>query len=196
MSGGYLWFIARMAEILAWPTTVLLSIWLLRGQVFQLLKNLRSLKYKDMEIVFREGLDRAQDELNQNANKLPQQAGGSQRVEPPANLFFKFGGFEQLLQVSPNAAVIEAWSYLERALVELAQKHQYGGRPNARQVVEYLQRKEVLPESLANALQQLGRLRNIAAHAPGNEPIPRIEALRYKVIASDSYQVLASLIAK
>lgn len=205
MSGGYLWFITRMTEILAWPATILLSVWLLRSQFFQLLQNLRSLKYKDIEIVFGEGLDRAQEELHQNTNQeeldqraanAAQEADDSKIQKSSAALFLKWGGFERLLQASTNAAIIEAWSYIEKALVELAQKHQYEGRRNVMQMIEHLQRKEVLPSGLTNALQELRRLRNIAAHPPQDVQISRTEALRYKVITSDAHQVLSSLIAK
>ena len=156
-------FIAKIIKAIAWPLAIVVAVILLRKQIARLLPLLRRLKYGDVELEF----DREIEALGQAAN--------SQLPEAPSE-----GGFadirEGLLRqsmVSPQAAVIQAWRYLEEQLVAAAKRHNLDVADTAWAMPMLLGgimlNAGIISDSQYTILHRVKQLRNEAAHPTGME---------------------------
>jgi hypothetical protein len=97
---------------------------------------------------------------------------------------------QRLVQVSPAAAVTEAYSYLERQ-AQLTGTSLGIAPPTLRNVVKYLVDKGRLPNSTTEMANRLQSLRNRAAHTPA-EGIQANDALEYWTLSRDLMEQLAA----
>ena len=173
-------FIAQLIESLAWPGVVLAAVIVLRKPLRELLPLLRRAKYKDLDILFGQKLEKLEEKADQA--KLPAPA------EPPPWAFespddWMFGDYiERLAPVSPRVAISEAWRFVGLALKEAARK--LGQRPshNILRVARALQEADRLPRDAVSLLADLQGLRNRAVHASDFEMEPN-QALEFARLA-------------
>ncbi|MCG9917216.1 MAG: DUF4145 domain-containing protein [Phenylobacterium sp.] len=80
--------------------------------------------------------------------------------------------FENLLAISPDAAILDSWGPIEMMLDELNDEHYVNqDRPRTlSKTIEGLKQKEILSKEVAYMLGELRKLRNIAAHQGGLTP--------------------------
>ena len=153
-------FTATLIQALAWPVTVLTIFFLLRRHITGLLPRVRQLKYKDVEISFGERVRELAAEASETLPALIEPAGLPQGER---------SHLETLAELSPRAAVLEAWIPVERAALQLAihkrVKLSRDARASARGVAEALLAAGVIPEEEAHLFEALRTLRNQAAHA-------------------------------
>jgi len=168
----------RILEILAWPVTVLVLAVLFRSELVKLLARLSSVKYKDFEAQFERELRQAERDVAHlrtariDAKPTP--------LEPTV--------YDQLLriaEVSPRAAVSEAWRLVENAAVAAARVAQIEvpqrGSPVSAAVGSFV-REEVFSEDAVALFDRLRRLRNDAVHAP-DFALDAIDVERYVDLA-------------
>lgn len=164
--------ILRLVEILAWPATALVTLFVLRTPISRLLLLVERIRYKDLDVEFRKGLENAERDAGQIANEPAPET-------KDADLVLK------LVEVSPPAAVLEAWKRLENAarakVRELLPEGETFRDPLVRPV-DYLDLKGAFIPSIATAARNLHMLRNQAAHASSAQ-ISREDALRYAELA-------------
>ncbi len=180
-------FFASIVDSLAWPATIGVAVYLLRKPLVELLPNLRHLKYKDLDIRFGEGLEKLEQEVEPRPS--PEQIPPRSDLQTIAD-----ERFELLAEISPGAAVLEAWTDIERKLRILAQRHdiQEPSRSITR-ITRALVKREIISSRLASVLDHLRFLRNSAAHPTDEWQISLPAARRYKGIVDqvgDELQLL------
>lgn len=176
-------YVVEIIKATAWPASIIWLGYIFRKEVRLLLGRLSSVKYGEVEANFSKELAEAEV----SAQKL--------RIPKPVTTQLNLSQKEQLFrisEVSPRAAVVEAWTLIETAAVK---KGLTSGtaipRTNPRMIVEYLNNSgKFSPESL-NLIEQLRRIRNQASHLP-DFAITQSEAERYLELAVQSASVIES----
>ena len=158
----WLTFIAQMTQALAWPVTAVVMVVLLRRPLARLIPLLQRLRYGPLELDF----ERRVAELAVEAERElpPEPRPGDNPAE--ARLL-------ELAQVSPRAAVLEAWLQVEQAAMALSRRE--GLALSSRELRtplllgQALEQAGALDESKLEIYHRLRNLRNAAAHATGFE---------------------------
>jgi hypothetical protein len=156
-------FISKLIDSLAWPVTVVIALVLLRRPLAELLPQMRKLKYKDFEAEFGEDVKQLEEEAKQ---VLPAEVVESARAGDP---------IEQLIEVSPSAAVLEAWRGVEAAAKRLLERK--GHKLDYEVAAPYKLIERVLDTAAIDRRKlkifaDLRRLRNKVAHADEYEVAP------------------------
>lgn len=179
----WLQFFASVIGALAWPAAIVLSVFLLRRELVQLLRRLRHLKYGDAQADFGEKLVEVEDDIAELPTPAPvllNQSTDSFRAR-----------FKDLDRFSYNSAVFVSWLEVESAILNLARsaKALETNMPAAR-AAELLLRKEVIDTSTYRAIRELLELRNIAVHPNDARTVSKEEADRFKKLADRVAAVL------
>lgn len=157
-------FIASVISSLAWPGTVILCVILLRKPIAELIPLMRNLRFKDLEIDF----GRRLEELGAEADEAELPSIPPPTTEPPAEVGAGedyWETIERLSEVSPRAAIAEAWRRVEWALDEYFRRLGQE-RPPSYQGMLRAFRTQGRPIPPAMILfQELRVLRNRAVHA-------------------------------
>jgi uncharacterized protein YutE (UPF0331/DUF86 family) len=171
----------EIIKAIAWPIAIVWLGYVFRSEVRQLLGRISSLKYKDMEANFDKQLAKAESEaksitLNKKSNENLSQT-------------------EQLLRiadVSPRAAIVEAWTLIEMAASKKGLKAGVAlPRTSPKMIVDYLQMSGDLPQNSIKLIEQLRKLRNQAVHMP-DFAINQSEAERYLELAAKIAAVISA----
>lgn len=160
----WLTFVSKVIEALAWPSVVAGLLLYLRKDLPRLITSLRKLKFKEVEVEFGEAAKKVAVATSA-AVPLPgpdaKLAGENERdVE------------RQLLAIadlSPRAAILEAWLRIEAAAVAIIRKHGHttlNATPGPLRLREGLEAIGILTPPQVEAYDGLRRLRNEAVHTP------------------------------
>ncbi len=166
----WLSFLASVLNSLAWPGAIVVSVFILRRALGQLLPGLNRLKYKDLEVHFGKELDEVRRELHSGAK--PAIDAGSDEDKPSAETEESYGlaqYYESIAEVSPRAAILEAWIGFETTATSSAQKLELipPGRPTPMpKLIHALKIGELVSNEEARALTTLRALRNDVVHGP------------------------------
>lgn len=147
-------YLIKFIDIIAWPSTTLLLAWFFRAELRTVLSRISTLKYKDLEAKFEKGLSQVQkniEPLNEGIDINDLQATQNR--------------LERLIEISPRAAILEGWIELEQALFQLGESYQMKGR-SPLHMIKFLNEKGVISKEFSQALHEMRRLRNEAAHVP------------------------------
>ena len=170
---------------IAWPVAVVWIAYVFKGELKSLLRRVSQLKYKDLEAQFGAGLALAESEVS------------SLQAAPPAaprpELLSKLESLRRISDVSPRAAILEAWVLVEDAagrsgFVQGASIP----RINSHLYVEELVRLGKLPAGSDSLLDQMRKLRNQAAHMP-DFTVDQDEADRYLQLATRMSELILSV---
>jgi hypothetical protein len=169
--------IVDLVAALAWPATVLVLGLLFRSELRGVIGRLTHVKYKDWEAQF----DRELREAERRAKEIPE-VHREPRLQLPEST--EHERVLRLAQISPRAAVVEAWREVELATSRAARVAGLSveGRIAGTRHFQKLVQQEVVAGSFVPLYEQLRRLRNEAAHAPEFE-IDQAEAERYVDLA-------------
>lgn len=163
----WLTFLSKIVEALAWPAVVVGVLLYLRKEFPSIVRSLRKLKFKDVEL-----------EFGEEAIAL---AAETKRIVPAAKSDVKLLGQDEdavvarlnsIAELSPRAAILEAWLLVEAAAADLIRKQSsmaLTANPGPMRIREGLRRAEVLTPPQEAAFEHLRRLRNEAVHAPEAE---------------------------
>lgn len=169
-------FVAALTNALAWPVAVVLLVALLRKEIRQLVPSLQELEYKDFRLRFGSEVEKASAEL-----QVPE-------PETPVKTETESAEDTQLIElsnISPRAAVLEAWRQVEEELVRIATAR--GIRRSPRNMisaaVQALEEKGVVVPDAQGSIERLRRLRNEAAHAPDFALSP-VDAREYAAVTT------------
>lgn len=184
-------FIASVISSLAWPGMVILCVIILRKPIAELIPLMRNIKFKDLEIEF----ERRLDELGAEADRAELPPVPSPTTEPPTEVgpgTSYWETIEPLSEVSPRAAIAEAWRRVEWALDEYFRRLGQE-RPSSFQGMLRALRAQGRPIPAAiNLFQELRVLRNYAVHEHDFE----IDSQRAIEFARLSERIIASLEAE
>ena len=176
-------FAASLIQSLAWPAAVIIIVCLFRQRLIELLPNIR-LKHKDTELSFR--LDIAEQE----AKKLPPPEAVP---ELPPQTAEEHSRFEQLVEISPRAAILELRSELQEAvnsLLELSGVYFGTSLPSLAGGIRVLRNEGVVDSQTGALCDDLRVIGNQVAHGGLDEEPTREDAMRFKALAD---QVLPRL---
>lgn len=178
-------FVAALIDSLAWPFAIIVAVLLLRRPLSELIPLLERLKYKDLELSFRERVHKVATEAD--ALLPPPPAG----VVPSA----AEDRMQQLVDISPRAAILEAWVELEAAAAEAARRRNLDLRPSdlksPRKLFQALREGQILDNYQLALLDDLRAIRNSAAHAP-DFTLPSSTAGQYVETVSKFRSILQS----
>lgn len=166
-------YLIQLIDIVAWPTTILLVVWLARKQVRLLLPLIQRIKYKEFEVEFSERIAQLNEDIGENPSPDTRTAEVSEIVS-------------SLADISPASAIIEAWKALEQAARDKVEELLPRGetfKDPLRRPTDYLDFKGALIPSTAAALRELRILRNDAAHANVSD-LSREDVINYANVAS------------
>jgi hypothetical protein len=155
-------FISSLVGSIAWPVTILGVILLLRKEVTALLPLLRRLKAGPVEAEFERDVQELRAE---SVTSLP-----ATDIE---KLSYRWKQALELAQISPRAAVLDAWQNVEFAARRAVLHHAGSPIPDvstALRVIRELSQMDLLSEEQVALFHELRGLRNQATHAPDFSP--------------------------
>ena len=167
--------IIKLIDVLAWPVTAIVIIFLIKGNLPALMDRMKKLKVGALEAEFKDGLK----ELEIIAD--------SPSKESSAYLYdSKAIQLQRVAELSPNGAVVDAWREVELASISAALHNELAvrgpkGRVAGNAAVRELMQNEIINEKMAAIYKQLKELRNKAAHHQGE--ISSSEAKEYTLAA-------------
>lgn len=162
-------FVASLVQSLAWPAAVVLIVLAFRQSLAKLIPGLHRLKYKDVELEFGRQLQEVRQELGptptQPALPAPAESGRAALPEPKGTTRY----YQSLAEISPRAAILEAWLDFElaaNAAVESIQPSTKGRPLSMPRLFSVLAEADLLSSSEVDALTRLRALRNQVVHGP------------------------------
>jgi hypothetical protein len=178
-------FISEMVKALIWPVVVLILVAILRKPISDLIPLLQHLKYKELELDFGRRAEAIQAEA---AAHIPQIAVGPSQDEH----------IQQLAQVSPRSAVIEAWMNVESAAKSAFSKLFESNGPRSLittssfKIIDLLGSNSRVSPEISSFLRRLREMRNQAVHTP-EFVITQQSALEYADAADKVASYLRSI---
>jgi hypothetical protein len=172
-------FLSELIKAIAWPTTAIVLVVLLRKPIVELIPLLRRLKYKELELEFAQEVSELKAEVEAIAKEKGEDA--LSMMPTSSNLL-------NLVAFSTRAAIMEAWLEVETASVAVASSF-WGQSPNEAfknmpKLGEYLLQCKVIDEKQLSVFNKLRQLRNKAAHAQDLD-LSENDARSYIQLASD-----------
>lgn len=176
---NWLEFISSVVGSIAWPLATFAIAFLLRDQIRQLIQRIKRLAVGENAVDFSERLDEAEAISAGAANVTD---------ADPETLALPGAKMQQLIALSPSAAVLEAWKEIEVRTIKLAEPYHSsaglnrdGRRPyNVRASANALLKAGLIsPETYALVLD-LTQLRNAAAHS---DDVTASDAVRFVQLA-------------
>ncbi|MGJ7610111.1 MULTISPECIES: hypothetical protein [unclassified Variovorax] len=165
-------FISKLVEALAWPAIVVWLLWYLKEHLPALARSLRKLKFSGLEMEF---------------EKQAEQLAAETQTAIPATPPFEdpdIARLRQIGEISPRAAIVEAWVRVETNAAEVVRQAGLH-MPNAvgpLQLLNSLKQLDVLTAPQVNAFRHLRELRNMAVHAVDMDVTP--EAVNQYIVSA------------
>lgn len=176
-------YLVQIIDALVWPAVVLISVFLLRKPLIELIPQLRKLKYRELELEFENDLE-VLSQKSQRSRK-------NRTIEPPPIADEDYY-LEQVKELSPRAAIMESWLGLETSAISTAQQFipsLKNKRVNFHAVLHELRKNEILEEQDIKNIDELRKLRNRSAHEL-DFSITEEEAAKFMEIARDQTEII------
>lgn len=175
MSG--LEFTASAIGSLAWPVAAVIIAALFHKQIADLLAKIRKLNWGDASVELSEQLDRVEDK----SREVP--------GDPAVDLTLPDVRFQQLIAISPSAAILDSWGTIERLLYQLGNDMNLGSKEMRSPIVignSLLHQQHITP-AVFEMLRDLRGIRNAAAH---QREVTTTDALRFYELADKAIRAL------
>ena len=157
----WLTFISNLIDSLAWPVAIALIVWWLKDHIGRLLRFTKKFRYGDLEIEFEQQLAALKQDVEHQRRIHPVE----KRIEDTEVTDY----LRSTAEVSPRAALVEAWVGLELTAVTSARMLDLIPSEKTapfHKVIQALHRAEVIGSKDAEILNRLRTLRNEALHSP------------------------------
>lgn len=156
----WLEFFSSIVGSIAWPAVVVAGLLILKNPIEQAIPRLHRLKYKELEAEF----DRELDKIEQEAKEA-----GMESIEG-ADVVQDFQeSLRQIGEISPNAAIVEAFRKIERSAKNLLQVKghalDYKVAAPYRLIERVLEKTDTLGKREVKIFRDLRQLRNKVTHA-------------------------------
>ena len=182
----WLTFAAEMMKALVWPATALIAVILLREPLFRLLRELKRLKWSNLEVKFDKEVVEVRTEARKTLPKAPLPPRSSDINDFETRLL-------NLVEVAPKAAVLDAWVEVEKEVLSLFRRKNISIESSPRVgplgLAEALRRNELRDDHHLWLFNSLRQLRNTAAYER-EEEVTEAGALQYISMASDLIRAL------
>lgn len=161
---------------ISWPVVTAWIAYLFKGELKVLFGRISQLKYKEAEVKFEKGLAEAEVEVQKVERVTP-------LALPQPERLSQLDQLRRIAEVSPRAAIMEAWVLIETAAAAAGFTSGVAmPRVNPRLFTEYLANNGRIPEESIILMNKLRQLRNQAAHLP-DFALSQDEAERYLELA-------------
>jgi hypothetical protein len=153
-------FIAEIVGSLAWPIAII--VWWFRSEIRALVPRLTRLRHNDTEIEFAQDVQRLRQEAEREQT-LALPAPTTQATPDP-----ELVRLQEIAAISPRAAIVEAWTDVERASADAVRRLAIPVDQNLRtpmRFISMLSASHIDPPRMRQ-IEELRRLRNEAAHLP------------------------------
>lgn len=175
-------FIVEMTKALGWPCAALVIVLVFRRPLLELLTLVRKVKYKDVEV------ELAKKEIFE-ARELATSK-GSEKYDVLS--IMELEHFKQLADISPRAAITEAWSRLEAAVYKAAQAAGIEARPfgvSFSSVLAALKASGAIDANGLRIIEKMRAIRNKAVHIK-TEGLSASDAIDYVLAMKYAESVL------
>lgn len=165
-------FISKLVEALVWPAIVVWLLWYLKEHLPALARSLRKLKFSGVEMEFEKQAEKLATETETAIPATPP-------FEDPA-----IARLRQIGEISPRAAIVEAWVRVEINAAEVVRRAglQMPTAPGPLQLLSSLKQLGVLTAPQVSAFRHLRELRNMAVHAMDMDVTP--EAVNQYIVSA------------
>ena len=178
---NFLQFLASIIDSLAWPGVTGFGLYVLRKPAGKLLERVSRFKYKDLEAEFRDTLEDIKPPITDAID-----------VEVIEKSTVNTVSLTELAEVSPRAAIMEAWIKVENATADYCTSKGLDSRISYQGLRRLPQEQKKEIEHILTPYQELRVLRNKAAHASDFELKPE-SAKEYIDVANYIIQQLKNI---
>lgn len=150
-------FIVEMTKALGWPSAILVIVFMFRKPLLELLSLVRKVKYKDVEV------ELAKKEISEARELTTSKEGEKYDVLS----FMELEHFKQLADISPRAAITEAWSRLENSVYQAAKTAGIEARQSGvsfSSVLAALKTSGTIDATSIRLIEKMRAIRNKAVH--------------------------------
>jgi hypothetical protein len=184
--------IVQLVSALAWPITLIVIVLVFRRELRAAAGRLRTLAYKNFKAEFERDLLKLEGEVRQLPEKQPPTI-EEQTYKTPLQTDKAL--LLRLAEISPRAAIMEAWRNIEVTTKQVADANgiRLGGNIAGSRAIHELVNNGLFPETVIPIYDRLRRLRVHAAHAV-DFAIEQDEAERYVETAYAFYMGLYFLL--
>lgn len=155
-------FVAKLVEVLAWPVATVVLVVLLRQEIAALAPFIRKLKAGPLEA-----------EFEREVRELRSAVETTKSVSTIQPLSWQVSA-EQLAQVNPRSAILEAWRETELSAIREVRERQPGLTDqqvrSTREVIRLLGEAGIATAEEVTLLNQMRFLRNQAGHVESFQP--------------------------
>lgn len=183
---GWMEFVTTLVSTTAWPVVLVIIVLTFRKPITDILNSLEEARWGETGLKVSRQLDRAEEASEKVLDNLPEQAKTldeiSEAVALTGDAIEKAKArytdalsepddenrFLALLQISPGAAIFDAWRDVEKELRALGDRHDLQTKPkfgSVMNVMNVLMKAGILKPDVAKWLNELRIVRNTAAHA-------------------------------
>lgn len=152
-------FLSELIDSVAWPILIIILAFIFRSPLSELIKVLKSLKYRDLELEFDSEVKKLRSEI---AKTLPDKERIDEETKDEKSKLL------QLSNISPQAAILDSWSQVEKEAFLAVQrlKPELAGKEinNWVVVIHTLLSAGRLDGDKFRQFNKLGFLRNKIAH--------------------------------
>ncbi|MFT5593972.1 MAG: hypothetical protein ACI8SR_002359 [Oceanicoccus sp.] len=173
----------EIVKALAWPVAAIWIGYIFRAEVRQLLGRVSTFKYKDVEASFEKSLMEAEQSAKNIENP---------KVEETDSELTQKDQLLRIAEVSPRAAVVEAWTIIETAAMKnglsmgSVVKH-----TSPKMILDHLKSSGKFSDESLELINRLRQIRNKASHLP-DFAVTQTEAERYLDLAIKSAAVIGA----
>lgn len=154
-------YFVKIVDSLAWPIAAIWLGYIFRGEIKNLLERVSTLKYKDLEADFRDTLV----EVETEAKKITAQDSDPSSMSDQNNE--RYYRLMRLSEISPRAAILEAWIEVESELFKLCDRASFRTHnKNGFALVRDMVANDILPENIIPLIDGLRKMKNDAVHLP------------------------------
>lgn len=152
-------FIVKIIEVLVWPGTAIIAVYILRNPIIELIPQLQRLKYKDLEIEFKQKLEALEKKTRESRPKA--------LTYPPPTKEENDYYLQKVEELSPRSAILESWIALESTAISTCQHFKL--IPENQRIyfpiaMKILKENNILSDVDIANITDLRTLRNKAAH--------------------------------
>lgn len=177
-------YLVRIIDSTAWPLVFLVICYMLKEQLGLLVGRMSTFKYKDIEAKFEKDLAKA-EAASKNISKepLPSQDQEFWKGMTLRGVMTQWEQTKRLAQISPRAAILEAWLDVEVAIFSAARAA--GIKADLFHSMKFVQKLVeigAISHEVGESIKYLNQLRNSATHTT-DFTLASSEAERYIDIA-------------
>jgi hypothetical protein len=186
----WLTFTSKLIGNIAWPAAAFGAIVLLREPIKAMIALVSKVKVSAVELEFDRKLEIAKEEA---LSELPQTVPAPDHLPSIIDTEIL-----KLAEVSPRAAVMEAWRHVEAAALRAAKSLVPDGiftnQTMTFRAIKIIEKSGVLPDTIVDLMRRLRTLRNDAAHTTNFE-LSASSAIEYFYLAAQVVGYLEGIAA-